>query len=205
MSWCGLEEIYSNWGSINFLNIRVCVFCHAGQSPAFIWAFSARLSSLLRLQGRAGLITENPPGSQGSWCPCGLFPPRCSGEVSVLHLQVHRFLLLSSPVRCWAHRLGIFLSSLYFDFWTFHFLPSSISLLRSLSFPFSSVFITAQRSVLCWRLWPLCRMLLPSLTSMLMSCAFISFSLRFSWFLIWQSVIQGNVGLWCLLWNSWVF
>lgn len=172
MSWCGLGEIYSNWGSINFLNIRVCVFCQAGQSPAFIWVFSARprFSPVTPRTRRSD--HGEPLGSPRLLVfPAASFLRGVRGVVSVIYLQDHRFFLLSSPVRCWAHRLGFFLSLLYFHFWNFHFLPASISLLRFLSLPFSSVFITAQQRSCAggsdlsvgwsWRLSHLCWCLSP--------------------------------------------
>ena len=165
MSWCGLGEVYSNWGSITFLNIWVCVF--GSLLPLFEYFQPGPLLS-------CNSKDEKVRSQRSPRLPGLLDFPSASvlrGVQGVVYLQVHKFFLLSSPFRCWAHRPGFFLSLLYFHFRNFHFLPSSISLLRFLSFPLSSHAFCAGGFDLSvgWPCRLLRRMVLPLLTSLAFS------------------------------------
>ena len=113
MSWCGLGEVYSNWGSITFLNVWVCAF--GSLLPLFEYFQPAPFSPATPRTRRSG--HREPLGSPGSGL--SLQPPSSvvfRGWFLSFYLQIHRFSLLSSPFHCRVHRLGFFLSLLYFHF-----------------------------------------------------------------------------------------
>lgn len=172
MSWCGFGEVYSNWGSITFLNIWVCVF--GSLLPLFEYFQPGPLLSCNSKDEK--VRSRRSPRLPGF--PCSLCPPWCSGggfsSGSQILLAVLSLPSLSPPT-------GIF---------------SFIAVFSFLKFPFSSIFCffaeisqfsLFQQRVLCRWLRPVCRVVLPSLAlggpaSVDISRLF-SFRLRFSWFL----------------------
>lgn len=147
MSWCGLGEVYSNWGSITSLNVWVCIF--GSLLPLFEYFQSTPLLSCnskdKKVRSRRAAQVPRLLAVPSASFLCGV-----QGVVSVI---------LSSDSQILPAVLSLPLSSPSTG------IVSFIAVFSFLKFPFSSIFYffaeisqfsLFQRSILCQRLRPVC-------------------------------------------------